>query len=809
LIGPSRDGAGQERRRGAKLDWAARLRRRAAEPRDVVKGQMEALARSARTGFGTCVPPAMGEICVQQAKSLRIMACALSVCGTNAVVLVTAAFATQVGAAGHMIAAAVISVYCLWVLLAYFLRRHGIFLRASIALLILQGSLWGLLVCKLASVAVGQQASFVVTIALGLVSTPVLSAPFSVAMAFWIPVALGCEVAIAGYLPGHSTNLSATVFGYELLVLSGIFLINRNLMQLMIARVNYRIQNETIRLLLKDYEENASDWLWETDAALKFQSVTSRFARVLQLTPDRIEGRTLDEIAAKGDESAQDYDVHAVSAAMNGHDPFMDLPIRLSVGEEDKWLLFTGRPIIDASGGFAGYRGVGSDITATRRAAEETLYLATHDALTGLGNRRMFIERLEKACACALDRHVRTFALLMLDLDGFKEVNDDHGHASGDAVLRETANRLSLQMRPGDVVARLGGDEFAVLMLESGVREAAVKAERLIETVSRPIRLQDTWVSVGASVGVATFPRDGHTSLDMMRNADLALYRAKDAGRGVWRIFEASFGAEFQDKVALLAELRVAIISDFLQIDYQPIIDVKSTQVVSMEALCRWTHPERGAIPPSVFIPLAEECGLIRSLGSAILTVACRDAMDWAQDISVSVNMSPIQLKDLMLVDVVRSVLQETGLDPSRLEIEITESALLKADRQTRQHLNALIEMGIRIVLDDFGTGFSSLSTLRNFRFHGLKIDAEFVRNIEADPKAEAILRLVAAMAEELGVSLTVEGIETEGQLKMIQSFGIAKAQGYLLGTPRRYVASQSDGFASADVKPALKTQNS
>ena len=774
--------------------------------RALYKTLPEKIAELARSGFGLSVPPGMEEISIQQARSLRLTAYALSVCGTNALLLVMADFGRRTGFDGRLIAACIVLVYCAWVLLVYFFARRAWFMKASAGLLVLQGALWGALVCKLANIAVGQQATFVVTIALGLVSTPVLSAPFSIAMAFWLPVALGCEIAIARELPGHSFNLSATVFGYELLVLAGIFLINRNLMQLMIARVNLRGQNETVRLLLRDYEENASDWLWETDAALRLRGVTLRFAKVLQLRPSDIEGRTMGELATMGLRLNDHREACALSEAMKAHIPFLDIPLKLRVGVEDKWLLFTGRPVINASDTFAGYRGVGSDITATRRAAEETQYLATHDGLTGLGNRRMFIEQLEKACDCLEGKPTRTFALLMLDLDRFKEVNDDHGHSSGDAVLRKVAARLKINMRPGDMVARLGGDEFALLMHNSGAREAAVKAERLIEAVSRQIGLQDTWVSVGASVGVATFPRDGRTSVEMMRNADLALYRAKDAGRGIWRVFEASFGAEFQDKVALLAELRVAIISDHLQIDYQPIIDVRTKEIISMEALCRWVHPQRGSIPPSVFIRLAEECGLIRSLGKAILFEACRDAMDWNEAMSVSVNMSPIQLKDSTLVDVVKAVLSETGLVPSRLEIEITESTLLRADAQTKQHLQTLAEMGIRIVLDDFGTGFSSLSTLRHFRFHGLKIDAEFVRNIEADPKAEAILRLVAAMAEELGVSLTVEGIETEGQLKMVESFGIAKAQGYLLGTPGRYLGGRGKIPQSMGAQPQLNS---
>jgi diguanylate cyclase (GGDEF)-like protein len=784
-----------------------RLHARLAALQSQLSLQIEEIVKSARTGFGLQVPKGMEEIAVQQAKSLRLTAYALSICGTNALILVMAGFYSQTAVPERLIAGSIILVYFTWAVVVYFFSRRSWFMKASIFLLSLQGVLWGAIVCRLAHVAVGYQATFVVTIALGLVSTPVLTAPFSVAMAFWIPVAIGCELAIALRLPGHNINLSATVFGYEVLVLAGVFLINRNLMQLMITRVNLRSQNETVRLLLRDYEENASDWLWETDAGLRFQAITPRFSKVLRSHADDIEGRTISELVSVRGACPDDRGATAVLQAMKKQVPFLEVPIKFLIGGEDKWLMLTGRPILNPSYGFVGYRGVGSDITATRRAAEETQYLATHDGLTGLGNRRMFIEKLEQSCCGLSDRPARTFALLMLDLDRFKEVNDDHGHAAGDAVLRETASRLKVNMRPGDVIARLGGDEFALIMPHASAREAAAKAERLIEAISLQIRLEDTWVSVGASVGVAMYPQDGETSVEMMRNADLALYRSKDAGRGICRVFETSFGDEFQDKVTLLSELRVAIISDHLQIDYQPIIDVTSRKIVSMEALCRWSHPKRGAIPPSIFIPLAEECGLIRSLGKAILLEACRDAMGWSEVISVSVNMSPVQLKDPHLVNVVQTVLAETGLGPNRLEIEITESTLLRADRQTKQHLQDLIDMGIRIVLDDFGTGFSSLSTLRHFRFDGLKIDAEFVRNIEADPKAEAILRLVAAMAKELGVSLTVEGIETEGQLRMVQSFGIAKAQGYLLGTPGRYMINSAGFPARLGARPLLNAR--
>jgi diguanylate cyclase (GGDEF)-like protein len=736
--------------------------------------------------LGLVAPPGFQEVVDQQARNLRITAYALSVCGTNAILLVLADFGHRAGRYGMAVGFAIVAVYLTWIGIVFFAGQRRWFMQVSIALLAVQGTLWGMMVYRLAEVASGAQSNFVITLVLGLVSTPVLTAPFAVAFAFWLPVAIGGELAIAHGLAETDPYIAATVAGYEVLVLVGIIVINRTLMQLSIARVELRMKNDTVGLLLRDYEENAADWLWETDGTGCLRRITSRFAEVLRIDARDLDGRSVLELLNIDAAPQPGEELHEIVVAVRAGRLFRDIAVKIDLGGEDRWLSLTGRPIEGPDGKFAGYRGVGSDITDSRRAAEETRYLATHDALTGIGNRRMFITHLENACCPGSGAPARPFALLMLDLDGFKEVNDDHGHGSGDIVLQETASRLSRNMRAGDTVARLGGDEFALIMPNAGAREAAIKADRLIQVLSERIRVDDVWLSVGASIGIATAPLDGDTVAGIMRNADLALYRAKESGRGTSRVFDASFGVEFQDKVALVTELRTAITAGAFEIDYQPIVQLATRKIVSMEALCRWTHAERGAIPPAVFIPLAEECGLIRVLGRMILLDSCREASSWDSSVSVSVNISPIQLKDPFLVNTVTDVLRETGLDPTRLEIEITESTWLKADVQTTRHIQSLSDLGARIVLDDFGTGFSSLSTLRNFRFHGLKVDAEFVRNIEADPKAEAILRLVSAMASELGVSLTAEGIETEGQLRLVQQFGIARAQGFLLGVPGR-----------------------
>lgn len=747
-------------------------------------GRVGAWLNRRLTKAGLSVPAQFQDIIRAQTRTLRFIGCAIAACGTNAIVLVMADFRHQLGLIGAMVGGGIVLTYATWVALVFLVRNGPAFIRISVALLFVLGALWGTMVYHLSVVAIGQQSNVVVTLALGLVSTPMLSAPFSIAFAFWLPVAIGCAAAIALGLHGADPYNTATIIGYEILVLVGIVVINRTLLQLSIARVELRMQNETVGLLLKDYEENAADWLWETDAQHRLRRITARFAQVLRLPATELEGRALMDILRLDLGSVSGFEAGDLLHAMETRRSFRDVPIRVRIGKEDRWLSMTGRPVEGPGAVFAGFRGVGSDITESKRAAEETQYLATHDPLTGLGNRRMFLESLERACATSLDRPTRPFALLMLDLDRFKEVNDDHGHSSGDTVLVETASRLRRNMRVCDTVARLGGDEFALIMPDASGRDALSKAERLIEVVSERIRAGDVWLSVGASIGIACFPGDGHAMSDIMRSADLALYRAKEGGRGTSRLFDPSFAVEFHDRIALLTELRGAINTPAFRIEYQPILRLETGNIVAMEALCRWTHPERGTIPPATFIPLAEECGLIRKLGRRILLESCREATAWSPDIAVSVNLSPIQLKDAFLVDIVQDVLSETKLDPRRLELEITESTWLEADALTTRHVQALSALGARIILDDFGTGFSSLSTLRNFCFHGLKVDKEFVRDIEVDPKAEAIMRLVSAMAVELGVSMTAEGIETEGQLRLIRQFGVARAQGYLFGLP-------------------------
>lgn len=749
------------------------------------------LREAVKGRFGLLLPPDMAELKEEQCQGLRTNTFVFSAMGLNTILMVMLDFRGQIGRYGLLLSAGITLIYLVWVGLAAGCRGTRAFMRLSVGLLSLQGVLWGLIINELARVVEPSQNKFVTGIIMALVSTAMLGSPISVAIAFWLPTAVASILAVVFELRPADDYMAMSFAGYLAFTLAGVVVINRTLLERLVIRATLRRQNGTVQLLLRDYEENAADWLWETDSELRLRRVTPRFAQVLARSAEAAEGRGLHEVLDLV--RSKDAGTVTVMSAMSARLPFRDVTVHVVIGIEQRWWAVTGRPVLDAAGRFAGYRGVGSDITEVKRADDMARFLATHDSLTGIGNRRMFLDALDVACggaSAAPDAPRRPFALLSMDLDRFKEVNDDHGHASGDAVLMAVAARIGLALRDGDTVARLGGDEFAMLLPGASEREAAMAAERVIAAVGERIGVGDVWLGVGASVGIAMFPRDGRTPMEIMRSVDLALYRAKTADRGTYRVFDPALGTEFHDRVALLAELRTAITEGGLQVQYQPIVDLATGRVASMEALSRWDHPVRGMVPPSTFIPLAEECGLISSLGRAVLKEACEAAIGWDSWTGVSVNLSPVQFKNPELPGVVADVLRTTGLDPRRLELEITESAWLGANQQTSNQLAKLEALGVGIVMDDFGTGYSSLSSLQTFRFDGLKIDAAFIRNVETDPRAAAIVRLVAALAAELGLPITAEGIETEGQLAIVRQFGIRRVQGFLLGRPQALTAT-------------------
>jgi diguanylate cyclase (GGDEF)-like protein len=425
------------------------------------------------------------------------------------------------------------------------------------------------------------------------------------------------------------------------------------------------------------------------------------------------------------------------------------------------------------------------DITDWQTAQAQISHMARHDALTDLPNRTLFREQLQQALRSAKrDDHI---AVLCLDLDHFKSVNDSLGHPIGDDLLKEVALRLVGCVRRSDTVSRLGGDEFAIVQVanESEASSAATLATRLVEVVSAPYKIQGHQIVIGLSVGISVTPNDGCDPDQLLKNADMALYRAKADGRGTFRFFEAGMDARAQARRLLEVDLRAALSRGEFVVYYQPIQDLKADRIVGFEALVRWNHPLRGMIPPVNFIALAEETGLIVQLGNWVLRTACTAAAGWSQDVSVAVNLSPAQFKDRNLVPSVVSALAASGLAACRLELEITESVLLHDSDVTLATLHKLRALGVRISMDDFGTGYSSLSYLRSFPFDKIKIDRSFVSELATRDDSMAIVRAVTGLGKSLGISTTAEGVETSEQLALLRLEGCTEVQGFLFSPPR------------------------
>ncbi|WP_454761256.1 putative bifunctional diguanylate cyclase/phosphodiesterase [Caulobacter segnis] len=428
--------------------------------------------------------------------------------------------------------------------------------------------------------------------------------------------------------------------------------------------------------------------------------------------------------------------------------------------------------------------GVSEDIAERKRAEAQIARLAHYDPLTELPNRVLF----QKSLTDALARRARKgdqLAVHFIDLDRFKTVNDTLGHPLGDALLREAAERLRGCVREGDTVARLGGDEFAVV--QSGLKDmggATRLAGRIVEAMSQPFDLQGHHVVIGASVGVAAAPSDGEDADELLKKADMALYRAKADGRGAFHFFERAMDEQLQARRALELDLRRALTAGEFELFYQPLYNLGAEQVTGCEALLRWRHPDRGMVSPADFIPLAEEIGLIVQLGEWVLRTACAEAAKWPSHVRLAVNLSPAQFRDRGLVRTVVSALAASGLPAQRLELEITESVLLQDSQANMQMLHDLKALGVRISMDDFGTGYSSLSYLRSFPFDKIKIDQTFVRDILEDSDAMAIIKAVLDLGSSMGIVTTAEGVETLEQLNALRGQGCAEIQGYFISRP-------------------------
>ncbi len=561
----------------------------------------------------------------------------------------------------------------------------------------------------------------------------------------------------------------------------------RALALLHVADVTLAERDETVGLLLRDFDDTSPDWLWQTDAARRIIDPSPRFAAACGRDRADIADRPLLEILA-GDGWSTGRVAPALrelASRLQNRESFRDLDLPVVVDGELRCWQIAASPRRDADGHFGGFRGVASDVTEERASAAKIARLAHYDTLTGLPNRLFVNEALTDALARA--EHGRTrCAFMMIDLDRFKAVNDTLGHPVGDRLLGKVSERLALLVTECELVGRLGGDEFAVVVRDaSDPQHVEGLARTIIDTLSRPYEVDQHTLYIGASVGVATSPRDGRSAETLIRSADLALYRSKDQGGGVFHAYEPQLHADAEERRVLEMALRKALENGELYIDYQPVVDARSGALRGFEALLRWRHPAFGQIPPSKFIPIAEEARLIATIGEWVVRTACAEAATWPDGVRVAVNVSPEQLHNPQFVTIVSDALATSGLPARSLELEVTESVFLREGTGAVRVLGEILDLGVGLSLDDFGTGYSSLGYLSSTRFSSIKIDRSFVQTAAAGRvEAIAIIRAVVAMADSLDMTTTAEGVETEVELRMVQDLGCRSIQGYYFGRP-------------------------
>jgi diguanylate cyclase (GGDEF)-like protein len=452
---------------------------------------------------------------------------------------------------------------------------------------------------------------------------------------------------------------------------------------------------------------------------------------------------------------------------------------------EERWWSISGRPVIDALGHFRGFIGTGTDLTEQRRSEAEVNKLARFDPLTGLANRSEIGNVLDKSLQ-GKPGEARSTALMLVDLDRFKSVNDLYGHPTGDELLKQVTARFGQVIGAQGQIGRLGGDEFKVVLPGLSDRTAlSAIARSMIQTAARPFIINAATINIGASIGVAIAPDDGVTSEELVRHADMALYAAKDAGRGVHRFFEQEMHSVAAARHVLETDMREALAQGEFRLVYQPIVSLGRNCIVGFEALIRWQHPTRGPVSPGEFIPIAEECGLIEQIGEWALREAAREASSWAVDARVAVNVSTIQFTNPAFPAVVASVLAQSGILPNRLELEITESVFVSDDEATDQQFAALKRLGIRLALDDFGTGYSSLGYLKRAPFDKIKIDQSFVRGASlGHNKNAAIIKAIVSLADTMAMETTAEGVETQDEIEFMRGLGCSHIQGFVYGKP-------------------------
>ncbi|MBN8808185.1 MAG: EAL domain-containing protein [Sphingomonas sp.] len=538
--------------------------------------------------------------------------------------------------------------------------------------------------------------------------------------------------------------------------------------------------------LVREVEEHGDGWFWQTDRLGYLTYLSAKVGREFVragVTP--LGGRLIDtfRMDAESVETERTLNFH-----LSTRTSFSDYSVcPASVDGVDRWWSISGRPLLDEQGRYQGFVGSGRDLTERRRSEAEINRLALFDGLTGLANRQRLKMGLEQMLSSTGSGNT-TVALLLLDLDRFKAVNDTLGHQVGDALLKQVAQRLERSVGENGLIGRLGGDEFEVVLPGVGNRDQLGElAAAIIASLSQPYYIEGSTISIGASIGIAIAPEDGQDPETLTRNADIAMYAAKGDGRGIHRFFREELLEGAKTRKQLEDDLRLALISDQFHVAYQPVVSTAEARIVGYEALIRWDHPTRGSISPAEFVPVAEESGLIESIGEWVLRTATREAASWPREVRVAVNVSPIQFANPALPAIVTSALANSGLAPERLELEITESVFVNDTGHSEAMFKSLKGLGVRLALDDFGTGYSSLGYLKKAPFDKIKIDQSFVRGAAAPGNRNAaIIKAIVTLADTLFMETTAEGVEHHDEVELIRELGCSHIQGYVYGKAAR-----------------------
>lgn len=659
------------------------------------------------------------------------------------------------------------------------------------------GLVWSVAVVGFGLSATGES-SLGLWIAVAILMTAATMAMAGLALATILFLAIVGITTSAIWSINTSPILGVAAVLFTALLIVACVLCARTLVSIRTSQIALSERDETVSLLLREFEENSADWLWEIDAQRRIVRASRRFAYSVGLDPIAINGMPFLQILAGASWESGEFSpsLRTLANKLKTREAFRDLPVPVTVNGEERWWEIAASPRHDEDGAFIGFRGVGSDVTEARLSTDRINRMARFDLLTGLPNRLLINESLALAMTEA-EKWGGRCAFMMIDLDRFKAVNDSLGHPIGDRLLERVAERLQQLGTKNEVIGRLGGDEFAVVIRDARDTDRLESLARtIIATLSRPYEVDQHTLYIGASVGLAVGPRDGRTAETLIRSADLALYRSKDAGGGSFHSYEPQLHVKAEERRVLEIALRNALQNDELHLHFQPVVAADTGALTGFEALLRWTHPQLGPISPSKFVPLAEDARLIAPIGEWVLRHACAEAAKWDDDVRVAVNVSPEQLHNPAFVAVVAQAISQSGITPDRLELEVTESVFLREGTGAVKVLEHILSLGCRLSLDDFGTGYSSLGYLSRTRFSSIKIDRSFVQAASkgvAEPIA--IIRAVVALAQSLGMATTAEGVETEDEHRMVQDLGCTKVQGYYFGRP--LPASEAEHLAT------------